>query len=49
MEENKKEEVSPQEEYKPRPAWQIWGARVLLVIFLILIAMYYVNIATGGR
>ena len=35
MEEN--EEVERQEGYEPRPAWQVWGARIGLVLFLSLI------------
>ena len=34
-----------QEVYTERPAWQLWLARIGLVIFLIL---YYVNILRGG-
>ena len=34
--------------YQPRPAWQVWMARIGLIVFLIFIAMYYVNIARGG-
>ena len=34
--------------YEPRPRWQVWGARIALVIFIALIIMSYVNIARGG-
>lgn len=34
--------------YVPRPAWQVWGARIALVLFIILIIMYYLNIARGN-
>ncbi len=37
-----------EEGYIPRPRWQVWGARVLVVIFILLVLMYYVNIARGG-
>ena len=30
-----------QEEYIPRPRWQVWGARVALVFVLIAVALYY--------
>ncbi|HIT34355.1 MAG TPA: hypothetical protein IAC31_07005 [Candidatus Faecousia intestinigallinarum] len=30
-----------QERYVPRPWWQVWGARLLLAVFLILLAIYY--------
>ena len=38
-----------QEGYVPRPAWQVWGARIALVLFVILIIFYYLNIARGGK
>ena len=37
-----------QPSYIPRPAWQVWGARIALVLFIIVIIMYYLNIARGG-
>ena len=43
--------AQPQQEkdvYVPRPAWQVWGARVALVIFIIFLIMYYINVARGG-
>ena len=43
------EEQVPQEPYRPRPWWQVWGARILLVIFILLVIMYYVNIARVGQ
>ena len=41
---------TPEEEapYKPRPTWQVWLARVALVLFIALVIMYYVNISRGG-
>ena len=43
-------EVLPEEEeaYVQRPAWQVWGARIGLVIFLIFVAMQILGIARGG-
>ena len=45
--------IIPQDEqdagYAPRPKWQVWLARIVLVLFLCLVAMYYINIARGGR
>ena len=32
----------------PRPAWQVWGARIALVIFILYVIMYYINIMRGG-
>jgi len=39
----------PQEVYKPRPAWQVWLARIGLVIMILAVILYYYQIATGGR
>ena len=30
-----------QENYTPRPKWQVWGARIALVFVLIAVALYY--------
>ena len=40
----------PQEEerYIPRPRWQVWAARIGLLIFVIFLVMYYMNILRGG-
>ena len=49
--EKKDQEQELQEEtpkYVPRPAWQVWGARVALVLFIALIIMYMIKIARGG-
>ena len=43
------EEILPQEEgYKERPRWQVWAARVGLVIVIICVILYYYQIAKGG-
>lgn len=44
-----KEELTPEEGYVPRPAWQVWSARFGLVLFLILVALQIISIARGGR
>ena len=54
MEENK--ENLPQNEaateettgYVPRPAWQVWGARIGLVLFIIILILYYGRMLRGG-
>lgn len=46
--EEKKIPEAPENGYTPRPAWQVWGARIGLVLFLILLFFYYRNIMTGG-
>ena len=44
------QDMQPQEEpHTPRPAWQVWLARIGLVIFVAYVAMYYINILRGGR
>ena len=44
------EEASQEETpaYVPRPAWQVWLARVCLVLFVGLILLYYINMMRGG-
>ena len=39
------QETPEQESYHPRPAWQVWVARIALVIVLIGIIGYYLQIA----
>ena len=36
------------EGYRPRPAYQVWAARIGLVIVIIGIILYYYHIARGG-
>ena len=52
LEEEKTEETpaveeTPKEGYVPRPAWQVWGARVALVLFITLLILYYLNLLKG--
>ena len=41
---------TPQEKpaYVPRPAWQVWAARIALVIFILGLILYYSNVFRGG-
>ncbi|MDO5399404.1 MAG: hypothetical protein Q4F17_00295 [Eubacteriales bacterium] len=50
MEQNNENEqaVQPEEHYEPRPAWQLWGARIGLVVFLLLVILQILSIARGG-
>ena len=41
-------ESAPEEGYTPRPAWQVWAARIGLAAFLIFLIFYYLHIF-GGR
>ena len=43
-----KEELELQEGYEPRPRWQVWGARVGLVLFILFVIWQIMNIAAGG-
>ena len=46
-----KENQLPEEEvegYTPRPAWQVWMARVAAGIVILGVILYYWHIATGG-
>lgn len=44
-----KEEMCPEQEgYVPRPAWQVWAARVGLVLFILIVIYQLLSIAGGG-
>lgn len=45
-----KEEIPELQEqgYVPRPAWQVWAARIGLVLFLMIVAYQILSIAGGG-
>lgn len=45
---NETQSEKSQEPYVPRPAWQVWAARVGLVLFLILVAAQVISIFRGG-
>ena len=38
----------PQEGYVPRPAWQVWAARIGLVLAIAFVAVQVLQIAGGG-
>ena len=40
--------ISQEEGYEPRPRWQVWGARIALVIFLLFVLWQILGIAMGG-
>ena len=50
MDEQHKNEVEETKEpgYVPRPAWQVWGARIGLVIFIGFVILQILQIAGGG-
>lgn len=37
-----------EEGYVPRPVWQVWGARIALVVFLIFVVYQLLSVARGG-
>lgn len=39
----------PESGYIPRPAWQVWLARIGLVAFIIFLIYYYLTIFGGGK
>ena len=34
--------------YVPRPLWQVWAARIGLVVFILGLILYYLNVFRGG-
>ena len=43
------DDLTPEEPgYTPRPVWQVWAARVGLVLFVIFVIYQLLNIAGGG-
>ena len=46
--ENKIPEEQPQEGYVPSPAWQVWAARLGLVLAIAFVAVQVLQIAGGG-
>ena len=41
-------ELEEKKPYRPRPAWQVWLARVALVLFIIIVIGQILRIARGG-
>lgn len=48
MEEKKEFEEQPQEGYVPRPAWQVWAARLGVVLMILFVIYQILSIARGG-
>ena len=34
--------------YQPRPKWQVWGARIGVAVFLVMVIMSAILMARGG-
>ena len=47
MQKKPEQEQAP-ERYVERPMWQVWGARVGLVVFLLFVVYQIISIAGGG-
>lgn len=45
---NQNQQIPEQETYTPRPAWQVWAARIGLVIFIGIVILQVLQIAGGG-
>ena len=46
---NENDRPAPREEgYVPRPVWQVWGARIGLVLFILFVIWLIMSIARGG-
>lgn len=48
MEQEKETQAQSADGYEPRPAWQVWAARVGLVLFLLIIVYQLVAMVTGN-
>ena len=46
--EKKPMEAQEQEHYVPRPKWQVWAARVGLVLFILFVIYQFLVISRGG-
>ena len=48
MVEEKQIQESEQEAYVPRPTWQVWAARIGLVLFLLFVVYQLLVLFRGG-
>ena len=48
MDEMEKDLPLEEEKYVPRPAWQVWAARIGRVLFILTLIAYYLNVFRGG-
>ena len=48
--ENEIKDTQPEQPsgYTPRPAWQVWLARIGLAIFIVVLILYYLQMFRGG-
>mgnify|MGYP003307675639 CR=1 FL=1 len=51
METDERNEELPEQEqpvYTPRPKWQVWAARIGLLLFVAMVIMYYIHMMRGA-
>ena len=48
MDDERIEIAQEEEHYVPRPRWQVWAARIGLVLFILTLIAYYLNVFRGG-
>ena len=48
FEQQPREQASEEPDYNPRPLWQVWCARIGLVLFLFFMYLYTLRMARGG-
>lgn len=48
MDETKEIPEETREEYVPRPAWQVWAARLGVVLMVLFVIYQILSIARGG-
>lgn len=46
-EERMDSEIQEEATYQPRPMWQVWLARIGLVVFILFLILYYIVIFRG--
>ena len=49
MDEQQIQQEVQEEPYVPRPLWHVWGARIVLVVFILGLIMYYCNLFGAVR
>ena len=48
-EERMESEIQEEGSHQPRPKWQVWLARLGLVVFIVFLILYYILFFRGGR
>ena len=48
MEDKKEKQMEEAQDYVPRPMWQVWAARVALVLFILIVIYQFMAMVTGG-